>query len=155
MCKYITTSFTVSKIAGFYLYRYFSRCLLSKIIFIKMQKSLRFLNLPSSVLYNPNNEVNCDFIFQPLTVERKLKMTAPVQNSGERGPFHKFLVKMSRNSSLYRFSAMGAWRTRRRVFRPQICWATQTVPTKRKTILQYTAITRAYVLWSCLKLEHL
>ena len=36
--------------------------------------------------------------------ERNPKMTAPVQKSGERGPFRKFLVKVSKNSVLDSFS---------------------------------------------------
>ena len=52
----------------------------------------RFLNSLSLALDHFNAEVNNDFRFQPFAVERKLKMTALVQKSGERGPFHTFPV---------------------------------------------------------------
>jgi len=45
------------------------------------------------VLHNLNTEVNNNFSIQPFTVERKLKNTAPVQNSGEKGLFQKLRVK--------------------------------------------------------------
>ena len=55
----------------------------------------RFLNFPSLVLDNLNTGVNDGFKFQPLTVERKLNMTAPMQISGERGSLCQFPIKKS------------------------------------------------------------
>ena len=51
------------------------------------------MNLPYFVLHNLNSEVNNEFIFQLLTVDRKLKLTAPVQKPVKRGSFRKFPVK--------------------------------------------------------------
>ena len=84
--------------------------MLSKDFFIKREKG-RFLNLPSLVLDNLNIEVNNGFIFQPLTVERKLNMTAPMQISGERGSLCNFLIRKQYKKGFGSFSAIGACRT--------------------------------------------
>ena len=84
--------------------------MLSKDFFIKREKG-RFLNLPSLVLDNLNIEVNNGFIFQPLTVERKLNMTAPMQISGERGSLCNFLIRKQYKKGFGSFSAIGAYRT--------------------------------------------
>ena len=46
------------------------------------------------MLNNLNTEFNKDFVFQPLAVEGRLKMTATVQIPGERGLFRKFPIKI-------------------------------------------------------------